>query len=185
MQVLSANTPKMVLESVFKKYDNDNSGKLNFKEFSNALNDLDVTDEEEQQAIFHLADVDNGGNVCIDEFIQLIKAHEFDDILGNNDALKFINETYEQFQQHDSDGNGEITWEEYYFFLIKQPGYTHELISQRWHFLDMDKNSKITFQEFWKGYKTQREWESKQQQLKKKNNDDNDGDEKDEKKDDK
>ena len=41
---------------------------------------------------------------------------------------------------------------EFYFYLIKQ-GYSHKQISDHWHFLNEDKYSKVTFDEFWKGYK--------------------------------
>ena len=81
--------------------------KLDMGEFSRALSDLGVIDEHEQHAIFHLADADNGGTVCIDEFIQLIKGHEFDTILANHDSLEFIYQTHKTFKQFDADGNGE------------------------------------------------------------------------------
>eukprot|EP01083_Nonionella_stella_P055718 146873_1 len=109
--VLHSETPDIVLQSVFKKYDDDGSGELDIEEFSDALNDLGVIDEHEQKAIFHLADADNGGTVCINEFIQLIKGHEFDNILASHDELEFIYQTHKQFEKYDADGNGEISWE--------------------------------------------------------------------------
>ena len=57
-----------------------------------------------------------------------------------------------------------VTWEEFYYYLSKH-GYSHEHISQHWHYLDKDKNAKITFDEFWRGYKSMAEHTQKQQQV--------------------
>merc|ERR1712228_134819 len=112
-----------------------------------------VIDEKTQKALFHLTDADNGGSICIDEFIQLIKNNEFDTIMGDHNQLEFIYQTHLNFQSIDDDKNGELSWDEFYFYLIKK-GYSHKQISDHWHFLNVDKDSKVTFDEFWKGYKT-------------------------------
>ena len=56
-----------------------------------------------------------------------------------------------------------VSWEEFYFYLTKH-GYTHQHISQHWHYLDTDKSKSITFDEFWKGYKAMAEAQQKQLQ---------------------
>ena len=104
---LHPDTPELVLSSIFKKYDEDNSGELDFEEFSQALDNLGIIDEHAQRALFHLADADNGGTISIDEFIELVKGHEFDEILGNNDKLEFVYQTYRTFQEYDDDGSGD------------------------------------------------------------------------------
>eukprot|EP00484_Ammonia_sp_Unknown_P018332 CAMPEP_0197035580 /NCGR_PEP_ID=MMETSP1384-20130603/13333_1 /TAXON_ID=29189 /ORGANISM="Ammonia sp." /LENGTH=491 /DNA_ID=CAMNT_0042465659 /DNA_START=64 /DNA_END=1539 /DNA_ORIENTATION=- len=160
---LHPETPELVLRSVFLKYDKDGSKQLNEKEFSFALSDLGIIDQHEQLAIFHLADADNGGTVDIQEFITLIKGHELDVILSNHDSLEFIYQTFNEFQKYDADGNGDISWDEFYFYLTNQ-GYSHQMISQYWHYLDEDKSASITFPEFWKGYKLMAETQHQQQQ---------------------
>ena len=204
--VLHADTPEMVLKSVFTKYDTDGNGDLDIQEFSRALSDLGVIDEQEQHVLFHLADADNGGSVSSNEFIKLVKQNEFDHILGSHEELEFIYQTHKTFQQYDADGNGEslvhinhkqyhfpsalhmsnalqttvynidilrinlifvhcsytVTWEEFYSYLSKH-GYSHQHISQHWYFMDQDHSQKITFDEFWKGYKAMAEAAQKQQ----------------------
>ena len=104
---LHPETPDVVLTSIFKKYDTDGNSGLDPSEFSRALSDLGVIDKHEQSALFHLADMDNGGNVDAEEFIKLIKSHEFDSILSDHDALEFVYQTYQQFKKYDADGDGQ------------------------------------------------------------------------------
>ena len=104
---LHPDTPDLVLSSIFKKYDTNSNGELDLDEFSNALYDLGISDENTQKALFHLTDTDNGGTIGIDEFIQLVKANEFDTILADHKQIEFVYETYLHFQSIDADKNGE------------------------------------------------------------------------------
>lgn len=104
---LQAETPTVVLDSVFQKYDTDHSKGLDLPEFQRALSDLGIIDPHEQTVLFHLADHDNGGYIDIKEFVGLIKDHEFDTLLGDHDQMEFLWNTWQQFEQYDADGNGE------------------------------------------------------------------------------
>merc|ERR1712062_665445 len=139
---LHPDTPVIVLSSIFKKYDANSNGDLDFDEFCQALSDLGVNDETTQKALFHLTDADNGGTIGIDEFIQLVKANEFESIISDQKQLEFIYQTHLHFQSIDADKNGELSWDEFYFYLIKE-GYSHKQISDHWHFLNIDKDSKV------------------------------------------
>ena len=111
---LDPSTPTVVLESVFKKYDVDGNMTLEPEEFTRALSDLGVIDQHEQSALFHLADTDNGGSVCFDEFLNLIKSFQFDSILADYEALQFVYETLQKFKEFDADGDGEG----YFIFIL-------------------------------------------------------------------
>lgn len=153
---LCSDTPQLVLDSVFQKYDKDDNKGLDLHEFQRALSDLAVTDEHEQEVLFHLADHDNGGTIDVKEFVDLIKDHEFDELLSDHDQMEFLWKTWGYFEQYDADGDGEIAWEEFWHYLSKH-GYTLEHISAHWHWLDTSKDGTITFDEFWKGYKAMAE----------------------------
>ena len=49
-----------------------------------------------------------------------------------------------------------VSWEEFYHYLSKS-GYTLQQISANWHHMDENNDSKISFVEFWKGYRAQKQ----------------------------
>lgn len=104
---ISPHTPEIVLSSVFKKYDVDNSGALDEYEFANVLEELGVIDSVEQSALFALADSDNNKEIDWDEFLKLIRSHDFEHLINSSDDYQFIIDTYKAFQQYDEDGDGE------------------------------------------------------------------------------
>jgi len=53
---------------------------------------------------------------------------------------------------YDYDGDGEISWQEFYNYLIKH-GHTHQQISAYWVIMDQDEDYVLSFEEFWKGFK--------------------------------
>merc|ERR1712013_422242 len=88
---------------------------------------------------------------------------------SDHDALEFVYQTYQQFKKYDADGDGEISWDEFYFYL-KKSGYSLEDISKHWHVMDSNKDSKISFDEFWRGYKSMSHREDKGKVVKKPTN---------------
>jgi len=145
----------MVVESMFKFYDKDMNLSLEPYEFARALSDLGITDKHQQSALFHLADIDNDNTVSIAEFTKLIHDHELKSIINDGASLEFVYEMRQTFNQFDVDGDGEISWEEFYQHLSKS-GYSHQQISSSWHHLDENKDSSISFAEFWKGFRAQK-----------------------------
>lgn len=80
----------MDFEKLFRHYDRDNSGSLDFDEFRSALRrdakvtKRDVTDTELKQ-VFGTVDIDGGGEVEIDEFVTWINT---DDPEGEIDLME-------------------------------------------------------------------------------------------------
>eukprot|EP01083_Nonionella_stella_P060813 158603_1 len=148
------DTPILVLKSIFQRYDADRDGYLNETEFGNALDDLGIDDESEQCALFALADSNNSKSVQLEDFIKLIKSNDFEMILSNRQDYEFVIQTYHAFQQYDENGDGQITWNEFYLYLTKH-GYSHQYISQYWYYMDTRQKLVISFEGFWKGFRVQ------------------------------
>ena len=104
---LHPSTPEIVLKSIFQRYDEDNDGYLNLKEFSDALDDLGIIDEVEQNALFCLADANNAKCVQFEDFLKLIKSNDFELILSSREDYEFVIETYKVFQQCNNNGDGQ------------------------------------------------------------------------------
>ncbi len=153
---ISKTTPEIVLKSVFNRYDTNHRGYLDLEAWSHVLEDLGIIDEIEQQALFALADVTNKKTIHFKEFLNLIQSNDFEHILSNQEDYLFIIETYKTFLEYDTDGDGEISWNEFYFYLSGH-GYSHQYISSYWHYMDINEGGTISFEQFWKGFKHQSE----------------------------
>eukprot|EP01084_Bolivina_argentea_P073740 133805_1 len=153
---ISSSAPEIVLKSVFKKYDVHGSGKLDRNAFSHVLDDLGIEDEIEQHALFALADTNNTKTLTFREFLNLIQSNDFEGILSNQDDYIFVIETYQNFLEFDADDSGEISWNEFYFYLTKH-GYSHEYISNYWHYIGQNSTGLISFEQFWKAFRAQSE----------------------------
>eukprot|EP01083_Nonionella_stella_P093733 262790_1 len=151
---INPSAPIIVLKSIFKKYDTDRDGLLNSDEFGNALEDLGIVDETEQRALFALADSNNRKKIHLNDLIKLIKSNEFELILSSRQDYEFVIETYKAFQSYDQNDNGQITWDQFYWYLTKH-GYSHQYISQYWYYMDTEHKLCVTFEGFWKGFKAQ------------------------------
>ena len=142
---LQAETPDVVLDSVFKQYDKDKNQGLDLPEFRRALSDLGITDDHEQSVLFHLADHDNGGYIDIKEFIGLIKHHEFDSLLSDHDQMEFLWNTWQQFEQYDADGNGESSVTLSIFTVNLCPFTTFSALSRLGGVLALSESARLHF----------------------------------------
>ena len=143
---INRQTPEIVVKSIFKRYDEDHNGHLDLLEFSHACDDLGIVDTYEQRALFALADADNSQTIEYDEFLNLIQGHDFEYLLANREDYLFVIETFKTFEDYDQDKDGLVTWGEFYNYLAKH-GYSHEYISQYWHYMDENGTKSISFAE--------------------------------------
>ena len=67
-QVLAVETPDIVLSSIFKYYDKDNSGFLDKQEFRLYLKNLGFGNDLQSTTLQALADDNNDGAISFEEF---------------------------------------------------------------------------------------------------------------------
>ena len=167
---IAPKTPDKVLESLFQSYDSNKDGKLTLRQFDDLLGECGVKDEEEKAAITKLADSDNNHQIDFDEFRTLVKVDGLEQILDNQDDFDFLLTCYKTFKEYDLDGDGTVSWPEFYHALTKQ-GCTTDQIAQYWHFYDEDKSQSITMTELFRGFLKQRDaYSSPKQQGQQANN---------------
>ena len=153
---ISPKTPDKVLKSLFDSYDSNNDGKLTLKEFDNLLGECGIKDEDEKMAITKLADSDNNHAIDYHEFHTLIKVDGLEQILDNEEDFDFLLVCYKTFKEYDTNGDGEVSWHEFYIALTKQ-GYTQDQITHYWYFYDTDSSQTITMTELFRGFLKQRQ----------------------------
>lgn len=141
------------LESLFKKFDNDGSGTLDYDEFVTAMKELMLLDTEEEDLIlFKHFDVDGSGAFSYAEFLTSMR--------GNlSDKRRQV--VQEAFRQLDATGDGVITPEdirirymthrhpEVHTGLRTEEDIFEEFLS---HFDTIETNNEVTVSEFERYY---------------------------------
>lgn len=133
--------------SAFRIIDSNNDGALNKKELADGMNSFGKEfASSEIDAVFSLADINNDGEICYDEFVSMMfpaASSALAKFRKNNHTLKNAKDA---FDSYDVDGDGEITYEE----LVAGLGgeYTANEISAIFAMGDTDQDGHISFLEF-------------------------------------
>ena len=128
------------LKEVFKAFDKDNDGQINFNEFEEGLKQLkcDKLNEKEIHSYFSAIDTDKNGKIDYTEFLAAT--------LEKKTVLK-EERLYEAFAMLDKDHNGKITKDEIMSVLKLEPSedkYIKELIKNA----DKNDDGVIDYKEF-------------------------------------
>ncbi|ETO30158.1 hypothetical protein RFI_06964 [Reticulomyxa filosa] len=158
---LDEDAPDVVLNSVFKQFDVDGS-----EEFGKLCESIGLDDTAAKEGLQHLADKDSDGKVSLKEFKDWIKKSKLKELRSNNSRFELLCQVTQLFKTYDKDGDGTISWSEWVekfkefgmFFVLRilivvrgfAIGMTEEDAKNMWHQTDINKDSKISFEEFWK-----------------------------------
>lgn len=162
---MSPVTPKIVLQSIFSSFDKNNDKKLSTKEFYELLDGMGINDTDHKLAFTKLADLDNDNLIDFQEFCNLIQVEGLEEILSDKANFEFLLQCYKTFNEYDTDGDGEVSWTEFWTHLANL-GYTKEYITQYWYFYDADGSSTITMNELFNGFLKQQKAYSSQKNSK-------------------
>lgn len=144
----SSTTPKIVVKSLFAKYDVDGSGRLQRKELMQLLRDDLGMDAKQSEAMAMVVDKDGSGSVSFDEFFQWIRDRKGLETVNDSTKYHYTRKAVEMFKKYDKDASGTIEVNELQQ-LLKDVEYKHSLESAL-EVLDKDGNGKISFPEFLK-----------------------------------
>ena len=109
----------VMAESLFRVFDEDNSGKLDFTEYMLASNCTSLSQPEEKlNWIFNVFDEDGGGSIDIDEVIKLVI--ELTNMGGvETDKEVLLSCVQDIIEAVDADRDGDITREEFVSNALK------------------------------------------------------------------
>ncbi len=141
-------TPDIAIKSLFKKYDNDNSGFLDRKELSSLLaDDLGLTPRR-VEVYYHLLDKDGNAKISSDELCAWLRSNERFNTLNDKSRFYAICKAVDLFRKYDKDGSQYISCEELKILLIEH-GYNVD-VKSAFNEIDQDGNGKISFPVFLK-----------------------------------
>jgi len=152
MATVGSDAPAIVLKSVFKKYDKDNSGTINSSELKELCYDLGYyLNADEIHTTLQILDKDGGGNIDFGEFLQFWRDNSKFQKLESAKGER-IKQAITYFRYFDTDKSGSLTADEYVQLhgdLIKNkliPGNitADEGLKQ----LDRTGDKKVSFNEF-------------------------------------
>lgn len=142
----SQDAPKIVVQSLFEKYDKDKNGSLKKEELSVLLKDDFGMDSQRAEAAAMLLDKDGSGIVSFEEFFQWFSSGEGMSNVSDESRYHYVKKAVDLFKRFDTNKNGTIDRDELQH-LMRSIGFTQSLDSA-FEQLDKDKNGKISFPEF-------------------------------------
>ncbi|KAL9656545.1 hypothetical protein ABK040_005307 [Willaertia magna] len=154
MATLTSTRDKVIINSLFKKYDNDNSNTINSFELKNLLTDMGQELTFDQlTAIQMYMDVDSNGKISFDEFYNYWLKLVGDNNFLNDDSVRLYRLTYAAnlFRKFDGTGNRRISlseFEPFYKELYQNYNASMYDINLALNYIDKDKDGEISFQEF-------------------------------------
>jgi len=145
----NAEVPEIVVRSLFKKYDTDDSGRLGKQEMLSLLKDDLGMKEDQAQACILMVDKDGCGGVSFDEFILWLRTEKGFKNIDDSSRYYAVRKAIELFKQYDKDGNGTIDREEFKKLMASlNANYDDSQIDSALQALDKSGDGKISFPEF-------------------------------------
>ena len=143
------NVPEIVVKSLFKKYDTDDSGRLGKNEMLTLLKEDLGMKENQAQACILLVDKDGCGEVSFDEFTLWLRTEKGFRNIDDSSRYYKVQKAIELFKEFDKDGNGTIDREEFKKLFKKfQANCDASQIDNALQALDTSGDGKISFPEF-------------------------------------
>lgn len=142
----SGSVPKIVVQSLFRKYDTDDSGRLQKRELMTLLKDDLGMDSKQAEAVMMMVDKDGSGAISFEEFFQWLREGEGLQNVDNSTRYYYIRKAVDLFKTYDKDASGTIEPNELKE-LLKSVGYTGS-VKEALKVLDKDGNNKVSFPEF-------------------------------------
>ena len=135
------------LVSAFKKIDTNNDGSISIQELSTGMRDMRMSfSNEETNAIFAAADINQDGEISYIEFVSLMIPSAGDALAKFRKQFKNIQNACADFNKFDVDGDEEITFDE--LSRGMGSGFSVNEVKAVFALGDSDQDGKISFLEF-------------------------------------
>ena len=144
----AADVPEVVLKSLFRKYDTDDSKSLGKREMLKLLKEDLGFEDDRAQACILMVDKDGCGEISFDEFILWIRTEKGFGNIDNNSRFYIIQKAIELFKKYDKDGNDTTDREEFKKLMMSLDVSDDEKVDNALLALDKGGDGKISFTEF-------------------------------------
>ena len=141
--------PKVVLKSLFLKYDKDGNGQLNKEELSILFKDDLGFTKDQSEAYALLLDKDGNGQVSFEEFNTWLKSGENFQNINDKSRYQLLKKAVDMFKKYDVDNSQALDREEFKK-LFKDVGGKAKNLNAALAELDQNDDNRISFQEFLK-----------------------------------
>ena len=144
-----SKAPKLVIQSLFDKYDTNQNGKLTKTELYSFLQDDFGLDDGQAQTYLLLLDKNGDGFISYKEFETWFRSGENFKSINDFTRYYYLQKAIEFFKKYDIDESGSIDLEESYQ-LFQEYGGKHVTIEDFMTEMDIDNDGRISFEEFMK-----------------------------------
>jgi len=136
--------------AAFKSWDTDGDGQISFKELSAAVQRTGQNlSKEEINSIFVIGDIDQNGEIDMDEFMRMLMPTTSDVVAKFRSIRKTVKDVQMSFKQFDRNGDGSIDRNELTGALSSSGGnFTKQEIDVIFAAADTDGNGEIDYEEF-------------------------------------
>lgn len=146
------STPKIVIQSLFRKYDSDGNGVLQRQEMLSLLMDDMALEAKKAENVLAEVDKDGDGNVNFEEFFQWLRDSKSLDKINESEASAnryyYTRKAVELFKKYDKDESGTIDVDELKQ-LLSDLNYKHSAETAL-KTMDIDGDGTVSFVEFLK-----------------------------------
>lgn len=146
------STPKVVIQSLFRKYDQDGNGVLQKNEMMLLLMEDMGLDAKKSENVFAEVDKDGDGNVNFEEFFRWLRDTKSVEMINESDAKAsryyYTRKAVDYFKKYDKDQNGFIDADELKL-LLNDLDYKHS-VEVALQTMDKDGDGTVSFPEFLK-----------------------------------
>ena len=145
------DVPEVVIKSIFRKYDLDNSGCLEKTEILAMLRDMGL-DEKQAEVCLLLVDKDGNMKVSLTEFLLWFRAGEGFNVIDDRNRYAYVRRVADEFLKYDRDASGVIDRKELRALLASGSKEwnlcSEEQIAIALKSVDKDGNGTVSFSEF-------------------------------------
>jgi hypothetical protein len=145
---LDRGTPDCVVRSIFRMFDDENSGKISISDFQEVLEEFGVADVATQIALTKLTEAKGDGEMTFDEFKRWVKEDQAFLIIKDKKKLDLLDITAKLFDEYDPEHSSAVSWEDWKTHFEKTGESAYDA-KELWSVYNPEGLERITFRMFW------------------------------------
>jgi len=146
-QLKKSFSNEQAIESAFQKFDVNKDGKISPNELSGGLRSCGLKfNDQEVMTVFAIADLDGDGEICLDEFKELLGVNGAGEHSSQPLSFKSINDVKTAFRRFDVNSDGHLDRNEFRQ-MLRATGNSDAESDLLFKQADIDGDGKVDYQE--------------------------------------